>query len=169
MNQRITDIIVSACEELDCNYQDYSAWFMVLIDDCLKTMKTSKVINPNLKTKVEVYDNKVVVPTDVLSVIYVSLSPTMDPLLVPHIEYKQQGDIIIFAEDIGIQDGDFVYIQYKGLRKDEEGNVVHSESWNRMLIAYIGWKFCRRYLKDKGVAVMQDFKREYIAQKAANL
>lgn len=169
MNQRITDVIVAACEELDCNYQDYAAWFSILIDDCLKTMKTSKILDPNQKTKAEVYDSKLVLPSDVISLLYVSRSITMDPLLMPHIEYVQQGDLVIFASDLGIEDGEEVYLQYKGFRKDKDGNVIYDDRWNRMLIAYIGWKYCRRYIKDKGAMVMQSYQNEFKSQKMANL
>jgi len=47
--------------------------------------------------------------------------------------------------------------------------LVIPEDWERMLVAYIGWKYTRRYIKDFGVAVMQNYQREYQTQKLANV
>jgi len=55
------------------------------------------------------------------------------------------------------------------LNVDEEGEIVIPDDWERMLVAYIGWKYSRRYIKDFGVAVMQNYQREYQTQKLANI
>ena len=58
---------------------------------------------------------------------------------------------------------------YLGLRTDDEGNVLIPDDWERMLVAYIGWKYTRRYIKDFGMGVMQNYQREYQNQKLANV
>jgi hypothetical protein len=171
MNQPIKDVIVAACEELDCTYDDYAAWFMILIESCLKTIKSSKVLNHNLKTKVKVYDNRVVLDSSVLSVEYVASESamTLDNIYTPHIDYVIQSGVLIFTGDTVISDDTYVYIQYTGLAKDENGDIIFNPSWERMLIAYIGWKYCRRYIKEKGPQVMESFHKEFRTQKLANI
>jgi hypothetical protein len=171
MNQVIQDAIVSACEELRCSYEDNAAWFSILINDCIKTMKTSRMINPNLKTKVEVYDFKVQLPPECLSVLFVNTAADMDPLtmLIPNIEYVEQGNLLILADDLSIDDGQEIYIQYKGIKTYVDGTPVVDPRWVRMLIAYIGWKYTRQNFEKYPADIRRDYHTEYKALKLANL
>jgi hypothetical protein len=171
MNQIIKDVIVQACEELKCSYEDNAAWFLIMIHDCILTMKSSRAIDPNKKTKVEVYDNKVSLPPDCYKVLYVNTLSTMDPetMLVPNIEYVEQGNLLILADDLEIADGGELYLQYKGARTDSEGTPIVDRRFVRMLVAYIGWKYCRQNFDKFPAGIMESYHNEFKAQKLSNL
>lgn len=169
MNQVIENVVASASEELNVNSQDYAAWFMVLIEQCMATFKYAKIIDPNKRTALEVYDSKTSLPTELMELKKVFPFPE-DSESVPYaegIDYVHQGDILIFDPEVGIDDGEKVSILYKGLKVDADGSICVPANFERMLVSYIGWKFCRRYM---GTDVdqrrvmhikMQDYKREY--------
>ncbi len=172
MNQKIKDVIVSACEQLDCSYEDQSLWFWILVNDCLKTMKTHKMISPFKKGKIEVQDCKAILPEDLIELSYVNTNAFMDPacMYVKNIDYVTQGHVVIFSTDLDLEDGDFLHIQYKGLKVDNEGNLEFDSRWERMLVAYISWKYCFKYLEKPGYqAKAKGYEREFVAQKLANL
>jgi hypothetical protein len=58
-----------------------------------------------------------------------------------------------------LPDGTKVLLEYRGLYTDDHGNFIIPSGWERMLVAYIGWKYCRRYLKTEGSTKMQDYRR----------
>ena len=89
--------------------------------------------------------------------------------LCPDIDYFLQNDCIVFDTGLAIEDGTKFDFRYYGLNTNEHGELVIPDDWERMLVAYIGWKFTRRYIKDFGVAVMQNYQREYQTQKLANI
>lgn len=87
----------------------------------------------------------------------------------PDIDYCIQNNTAVFDTGLAIPDGTKFDFRYEGLNVDEEGEIVIPDDWERMLVAYIGWKYSRRYIKDFGVAVMQNYQREYQTQKLANI
>jgi len=86
----------------------------------------------------------------------------------PDIDYTLQGDTLIFDSSKCISDGTKVELRYLGLRTDDHDNIILPDDWERMLVAYIGWKYTRRYAKEYPAYVMQSFQREFQTQKLAN-
>jgi hypothetical protein len=80
-----------------------------------------------------------------------------------------QNNTAVFDSSLAIADGTKFDFRYVGLNVDEDGEIFVPDDWERMLVAYIGWKYSRRYIKDFGVAVMQNYQREYQTQKLANI
>lgn len=163
----IDDIISAACEELNCSYESNALWFEVLISQAIKTHKTTKKLIEKTDT-LEVSDKKATLPIGWTKVKGIYLCPGNEKFCSEY-DYDIQGDTIIFNNDIHLTDGTKINIVYVGLRTDENGNIVTPEEWERMLVAYIGWKYTRRYIKEFGVAVMQNYQREYQTQKLANI
>lgn len=173
---RMDDVISAACEELNCGYENNGLWFEVLINQAVRSHKSmSKLIE---KSVTLITDNhKVVLPADVAKMIGVYLCSTSEKYC-PEIDYTIQGDTLIFMKHSALVNGTTVYVvpdgtkilvKYYGLMTDEDGVFIIPDDWERMLVAYIGWKFSRRYLKDYGVALMQNYQREFQTQKLANI
>jgi hypothetical protein len=68
-----------------------------------------------------------------------------------------------------IADGTKIVVKYYGLNTDSDGVFIIPNDWERMLVAYIGWKYSRRYIKEYGVGLMQNYQREFQTQKLANI
>lgn len=166
MNQVEQNIIASAAEELDVNYQDYAAWYYLLIHDCLSTFKYPSMLDPFRKADLEIYQNKAVLPTGLISI--TRICPTDADY--EHrqycigVDYVQQGSVVIFSGTI--EDGTILKLTYKAW-KTNDGGLEIPERFSRMLIAYIGWKHCRRHSIDPRYPAwkMQDYKREYLSAK----
>ena len=167
---KIEDVIASACEELDCSYEQNALWFEVLINQAISSMKTSaKLVNKT--QEITVYDSKFTLPED----FYKFLSLGNCGLLkqggtTPYcedIDFQIQGTTLIFRRPVS--DGTKVLLEHRGLYTDEHGNYVVPADWERMLVAYIGWKYCRRHFNAQGPAKMQNYQREYQTQKLSNI
>lgn len=164
---RIDDIISAASEELNCSYEANALWFEVLINQAIRSHKTrQKLILKDVN--ITMADNKAIIPNDFTKLVRVYLcGPQTKSHYCPDIDYTIQGHTLIFLKDI--DDGTKLVFEYYGLNTDSDGMLIIPDDWERMLVAYIGWKYTRRYIKDFGVAVMQNYQREYQTQKLANV
>jgi hypothetical protein len=162
----IEDVIAAASEELNTSYENNALWFEVLINQAIKSHKTIKKLIEKQVT-LEVTDKKAVLPVGWFKIKGVYLQPINEKYC-EDIDYTIQGDTIIFDCALALSDGAKLSVVYLGLRTDDKGNIIVPEEWERMLVAYVGWKYTRRYVKDFGVAVMQNYQREYQTQKLGN-
>ena len=173
---RIDDVIAAACEELNCSYENNALWFEVLINQAIRTHKSmGKLIEKTYSDHTS--SNKIILPVDLAKLIGVYLCSTGEKYC-PDVDYTIQGDALIFVKYSAqingttvymVPDGTKILVKYYGLRTDEDGVVIIPEDWERMLVAYIGWKYTRRYFKDFGVAIIQNYQREFQTQKLANI
>ena len=164
---KIDDVISAACEELNCSYEANALWFEVLVNQAIRSHKTMRKLTDKSKT-LEIFDNKATMPDGWSKIKNIILCGT-EQVYCPDIDYTLQGDTLIFDSSKCISDGTKVELRYLGLRTDDHDNIILPDDWERMLVAYIGWKYTRRYAKDFGVAVMQNYQREYQTQKLANI
>lgn len=173
---KMDDVISAACEELNCSYENNALWFEVLINQAVRSHKSmSKLIEKDVS--IRTIDNKLTLPSDVAKMIGVYLCSTGQKYC-PDIDYTIQGSTLIFAQHSAqvngttvwvVPDNTNILIKYYGLMTDEDGVFIIPDDWERMLVAYIGWKYSRRYLKDFGVGLMQNYQREFQTQKLANI
>lgn len=163
---KINDIISAAAEELGISFENNALWFEVLIYQALRSHKTPNLYVPK-KVLIEVLDNKLTLPSDLLRLECVT-TKCETSLYCENIHYCLQGDTLVFMKSEGIADGTQIQISYMGLNTDEDGYIIIPDSWERMLVAYIGWKYTRRYPKEYPAYVMQSFQREFQTQKLAN-
>jgi hypothetical protein len=172
---KIDDVIAAACEELNCSYENNALWFEVLINQAMRSHKTANKLIEKQET-LTIYDNKAMMPVDISKILGI-YQCTSSEKYCPDIDYTIQGDLLIFRNYPAlinslvvkmIPDGEKVLLKYMGLRTDEDGLIVFPNDWERMLVAYIGWKYTRRYFKDFGVAIIQNYQREFQTQKLAN-
>ncbi len=164
---KIEDVIAAASEELNASYENNALWFEVLINQAIKSHKTmNKLEEKQLITRV--IDNKIQLPSEWSRLVSIYHCDTGEKYC-PDIDYHLQSDCIIFDSALHLADGTKIYVYYYALKRDEHGNLIIPDNWERMLVAYIGWKYTRRYIKDFGVAVMQNYQREYQTQKLANV
>jgi hypothetical protein len=164
---KMDDIIAAACEELNTSYENNALWFEVLINQAIRSHKTThKLI---LKTvELTLADNKATIPSDFTKLVRVYFcGGQVNEYYCPDIDYTIQGDVLIFYK--ALDDNTKVQLEYYGLNTDADGVFIIPNDWERMLVAYIGWKYTRRYAKDFGVAIMQNYQREYQTQKLANI
>lgn len=161
------DVIAAATEELNTSYENNALWFEILINQAIRSHKTvSKLRYYHIDEKV--YDNKISLPNGWTRLNEVHLCKTGGKFC-PDIDFCVQDNTLIFDSGLGLVDGTQIHIAYSGLNVDKEGEIVIPDDWERMLVAYIGWKYTRRYIKDFGVAIMQNYQREYQTQKLANV
>jgi hypothetical protein len=164
---KIQDVIASASEELNTSYENNGLWFEVLINQAIRSHKTTKKLKTYNK-RLESDDNKIVLPEGWVKIWSLTKCFSGEKLC-PDIDYCIQNNTAVFDTALAIPDGTKFDFRYEGLNVDEEGEIVIPDDWERMLVAYIGWKYSRRYIKDFGVAVMQNYQREYQTQKLANI
>jgi hypothetical protein len=164
---RLEDVISAACEELNCSYENNALWFEVLVNQAIRSHKTMKKYIEHSKT-LKVQDSKLTLPINWFRITEVRLCNTEERYC-PDIDYTIQGDTLIFRSEIGMHDGALIVVSYYGLNTDSDDNIIIPDDWERMLVAYIGWKYTRRYINDFGAGVMQNFQREYQTQKLANI
>lgn len=167
---RLDDVIASACEELDCSYESNAIWFEVLANQAITSMKTStKLVNKTLE--VDVISSKFTLPTDFVKFVALGncglLKQGITTRYCEDIDFVIQGSTLIFRKPL--PDGTKVILEYRGLYTDDHGNFIIPSEWERMLVAYIGWKYCRRYLNTQGPAKMQNYQREFQTQKVSNI
>lgn len=164
---KLEDVISAACEELNCSYENNALWFEVLVNQAIRSHKTMRKYVEKSKTLV-INDSKATLPINWFKVIRVTLCNTNEHYC-PDIDYVIQGDTIIFDHALAMVDGTKVVFHYFGLNTDNDDNIIIPDDWERMLVAYIGWKYTRRYIADFGTAVMANYQREYQTQKLANI
>jgi hypothetical protein len=164
---KIEDVISAASEELNTSYESNALWFEVLINQAIRSHKTMRKLADKQKV-IEIYDNKATLPEGWSKIKSITLCNT-NITYCADIDYVIQNDTLIFASELKIVDGTKFEVRYMGLRTDENENLIVPDDWERMLVAYIGWKYTRRYIKDFGVAVMQNYQREYQTQKLGNI
>jgi hypothetical protein len=164
---KLEDIIAAACEELNCSYENNALWFEVLVNQAIRSHKTmNKYVHKN--ANLVVTDSKATLPSDWFRITHVSLCNTTQ-IFCLDTDYCIQGDTIVFNTAVHVPDGTKIVVHYYGLNTDKDDNIIIPDDWERMLVAYIGWKYTRRYINDFGVAVMQNYQREYQTQKLANV
>jgi hypothetical protein len=164
---KIEDVIAAASEELNTSYENNALWFEVLINQAIRSHKTMRKLADKSKI-VEAFDGKLTLPEGWSKIKNIILCGT-EQTYCPDIDYTIQNDTLIFDSVLSVSDGTKFEIRYFGLRTDSDDNLIIPDDWERMLVAYIGWKYTRRYIKDFGVAVMQNYQREYQTQKLANV
>jgi hypothetical protein len=164
---KIDDVISAACEELNCSYESNALWFEVLIHQAVRSQKTSKKFMDK-HTYATIEDSKFEMPAGWARLDGIYLYKTGHKYC-PDIDYCLQNNVVIFDSSLGLQDGTKVTYYYKTLTVDKKNRLILPDDWERMLVAYIGWKYSRRYAKDFGLSVMQNFQREYQTQKLSNI
>jgi len=162
---KINDIIAAAAEDLGVSFENNALWFKVLINQAIRSHRTTKTL-AHKKAELELYDCKAELPSGWIKIISVCKA---DLKLCPDIDYSIQDNFIIFDSSNSYPDGTQIQFNYLGLNTDDKGQIVIPDDWERMLVAYIGWKYTRRYVKDYGVTVMQNYQREYQHQKLFNI
>ena len=162
---KINDVIAAAAEDLGVSYENNALWFKVLINQAIRSHRTTKTL-ASKSEDVEVYDGKSDLPNGWIKVVSVCNGKKT---LCPDIDYSIQNNTIIFDSCKEYKDGTKIKFNYIGLNTDDSGQIVIPDDWERMLVAYIGWKYTRRYVKDYGVTVMQNYQREYQHQKLFNI
>lgn len=164
---RIDDVIAAASEELNASYENNALWFEVLIHQAIRSYKTPRKFREN-HIRLEAQDNKIILPDGWMRIL--GLYNCASGLkYCPDIDYVVQNECIVFDTALAIADKTRFELRYHGLNINEHGELMIPDDWERMLVAYIGWKYTRRYIKDFGVAVMQNYQREYQTQKLANI
>jgi hypothetical protein len=164
---KIDDVIAAACEELNCSYETNALWFEVLINQAIRSHKTVKKYRQK-HLRLEAQDNKIILPSGWFRLDYIYQYGTQIKLC-PDIDYQVQDDCVMFDTSLKIADGTKFDVWLWMLNTDSNDELVIPNDWERMLVAYIGWKFTRRNIKDSGVAVMQNYQREYQTQKLGNV
>lgn len=160
----IENVISAACEELGVGYGENYLWFRVLINQALMTMKNSKRF-VTYHEKFTVEDGKVELPVGSVRVFKVCKDG--DCLFEEFSDYTVQNSLLSFCSKV-VEDGDEVSVTYKGLRRDSDGQLWIEEDWERMLVAYIGWKYTRKHFEKYPGFLIQNYQREFITQKAAS-
>ena len=160
-----TDVIVAACEELNISYENNALWFEILIDQAIQTFNTA--------TKFDIYEDCIEVIDKIACLPdgFFKLKSVKNDAGACYFEgpdYSVQGRYIIFSSLLDILDGQKVTVRYMGLALDEDGETYIPEKWERMLVSYLCWKYSRRHHKDYPAYIIQDYKKEFAYQKAAN-
>lgn len=161
---KIEDVIAAAAEELQASYSENALWFKVLVNQALKTFRAASV-QRFYTVVLEAEDSRLKLPEGVMSVKIVKLCD--GDRYCEGIDFEIQNDYIIFKSILNIADNSRFEVQYKGFPIDEEGHIFLRPEWERMLVAYIGWKYCRRHF-DRYGAIMDSYRREFQFQRAAN-
>lgn len=163
---KIEDVIAAASEELQVSYSENAMWFKVLVNQVLKTFRSGS--NLRYFTSVgEVIDSRLPLPEGWVKILKVRVCEGVSEYC-EHWDYEIQNEHIIFDSALHIADGSKFVVEYKGFPVDSDGNVYLKDEWERMLVAYIGWKYSRRHF-ERYAPVMDNYKREYQLQRAANL
>jgi uncharacterized protein YbdZ (MbtH family) len=159
------DVIAAACEELSVSYENNALWFEILIDQAISTYNTANKFDI-YEECVEVIDHRACVPDNFMKLMSVKIKAGACYFEGP--DFSLQGRYIIFSSMLDIPEGWEVVVRYKGLALDEDGEVYIPEKWERMLVAYICYKYSRKNHKDYPAYIIQDYKREFAQQKASN-
>ena len=161
---RKEDIIASAAEELGVSSGEFGLWFEVLIGQCLESLKSSKLLEDK-EAKILVEDGVAKLPEDYVD-IYLKVFDDHCKRMCPGCKWRLENRIIVFCKKSAeMFNGKYIQIKYRGLKLDEEGELVIDNSWERMFVAYIGWKTCRRFFEKYPLSVREDYKKEFANQK----
>lgn len=159
------EVIAAACEELGVSYENNALWFEILIDQAVATFNTATKLD-QYEDCVEVHDKRALLPSNFTKL--KSVKNQHGACYFEGWDFSVQGRYIIFSSMLDILDGQKVVISYLGLALDDEGEVYLPERWERMLVSYLCWKYSRRHHKDYPAYIIQDYKKEFAQQKAAN-
>lgn len=153
------DVIALACEELGVPFSDYELIFENYINDCMATFKSSSHLTI-FEEDIEIEDGRGLLPKGVIKVDSVCGYREM---------WDVQGRYLVLSDWLLREyDDDTVHVHYKGLSRDDDGNVIlPSEAFRRMLVAYIGWKHTRKFFNSYPRDIREDFKTEFITTKRA--
>jgi hypothetical protein len=162
---KIEDVIAAACEELQVSYSENALWFKVLVNQVLKTFRSGANLRYYTATD-EVIDSRLPLPEGWLRILHVRTCEGAQ--YCENYDYDIQNDHVIFNSALEIPDGSKFVVEYKGFPVDSDGKVYLKDEWERMLVGYIGWKYSRRHF-ERYAPVMENYKREYQLQRAANL
>ena len=160
-----SEVIAAACEELGISYENNALWFEVLIDQAIMTFNTATKFDI-YSQNIEVDCHKAKLPCNFARLI--SVHNTSGSCYFEGPDYMVQGRYIIFSSLLDLPEDWEVSVTYKGLALDSDGETYLPEKWERMLVAYLAWKYSRKYHKDYPAYIIQDYKREFGQQKAAN-
>lgn len=162
---KIEDVIAAACEELQVSYAENAIWFKVLINQAVKTMKSAEALR-TYDVKLEIEDHKIQLPSGFVKLL--GIHQCDGDVYCERYDFDIQNECIIFHSYLTIDDGTLFNVRYAGIPVDDEGNLILREKWERMLVAYIGWKYCRRHF-DRYGSILPNYQREFQVQKAANI
>jgi hypothetical protein len=162
---KIEDVIAAACEELQVSYAENGLWFKILVNQVLKTFRSGSNLRYFSATD-EVIDSRLPMPDGWVKII--EIRTCEGAKYCEYYDYEIQNEHVIFNSELNIPDGSKFVIEYKGFPVDQTGNVYLKDEWERMLVAYIGWKYSRRHF-ERYAPVMENYKREYQLQRAANM
>jgi hypothetical protein len=161
---KIEDVIAAASEELQVSYSENALWFKVLVNQVLTTFRAASV-QRTFNVVIEAEDSRLKLPEGYTVVKKVNICDGAS--YCEGFDYEIQNGYIIFKSILNIADNTRFEVEYRGFPIDDEGNVYLKPEWERMLVAYIGWKYSRRHF-DRYGAVLESYKREYQYQRAAN-
>jgi len=165
---KISDVIASAAHELNTSIETDGLWFDVLIRQALRSIKSSGLIGTYTNQRLTVWQNKATLPQNCTEVI--CIAPIDQDNLrnwCPGVDYSEQNDLIIFSEDLAIDDGQDVFITYKGLKLSSDGEIIIPSTFERALVSYCGWKFYRKNYSPQTQGIMADYRKEWAAQQLA--
>lgn len=161
---KIQDVIAAASEELQVSYGENALWFKVLIYQAVRTFKSSTALM-TYTVEEQAEDHRLKLPDNLVRFEGIRESNGVD--YCEGINYCVQDSYVIFESFIEIADGTRYYITYKGLPADSDGEVLLRDEWERLLVAYICWKYTRRHYDRYPAYIVQDFKKEFQLQKQA--
>jgi hypothetical protein len=161
---RIQDAIAAASEELQISYGENALWFKVLIYQAIRTFKSAEALM-TFVVEEESEDHRLKLPENMVK--FVCLHESSGVEYCEDIHFCIQDSYIIFESFIEIPDGTRYCITYKGLPVDSDGEILLKDEWERMLVAYVCWKYTRRHFDRYPAYIVQDFKREFQLQKQA--
>jgi len=162
---KIEDVIAAACEELQISYSENALWFKVLVNQVMRTFRSSHATHV-YDILLTAEDSRITLPDGYNKLLTVHLCN--GGLYCEKYDFDIQNDCIIFKSQLGIIDGYKFNIKYRGFPVDEHGDLILKPEWERMFVAYIGWKYSRRHF-ERYAPVMDSFKREYQLQRVANV
>ncbi len=183
----IRDIISSAKMELNIDNMDNDLYFLKLANEGIRQLDCLSIFTKQCKV-LPICDNKVKLPcgfNQFIGLYYSDLDGRsinngllyFDTSLLNqnNIAYPQNGyfvnyngsfqivgDYIIFGSSV---QHDSVSLIYFGLNVDEDGFMKVYDYYERALTAYICYKYARQNFKEYGQYIIEDFKKEWTAQK----
>jgi hypothetical protein len=161
---KIEDIIAAASEELQVSYGENALWFKVLIHQAVRTFKSANALMM-FSEKVETEDSRIKLPENFVKMD--CLTDLNGITWCEDIDYCIQDSYILFDSSYKVEDGIEFTLSYKGLPVDSEGDIALRNEWERMLVAYVCWKYTRRHFDRYPAYIVNDFKKEFQLQKQA--
>ncbi len=162
---KIEDVIAAACEELQISYAENAMWFKVLINQAVKTMKNADALKL-YDEKLEMEDNRIKLPANFVKFHEIHECSTGSQYCERY-DFDIQNECLIFHTYFNFANGTQFVLRYSGVAMTDDGELILKDKWERMLVAYIGWKYCRRHFEKYG-SILPNYQREFQVQKAAN-